>query len=30
MVKAPKIVLVFFFEGSADVSYTVPVDKKGT
>lgn len=28
MVKAPKIVLVFFFKGSANVSYTVNVNKK--
>lgn len=30
LVKPPKIVLVFFFKGSKNVSYTVNVDKKGT
>lgn len=30
MVKAPKIVLVFFFKGSGNVSYTVKVNKKAS
>lgn len=30
MVKAPKIVLVFFFKGSSNMSYTVNVNKKGS
>jgi hypothetical protein len=29
MVKSPKIVLVFYFKGSPNVSYTVNVNKKG-